>query len=37
MTSDIEILRGELVGILFDVTKDDVSYIFGDMVKSLEK
>lgn len=37
MTSDIEILRGELAGILFDVTKDDVSYIFGDMVESLEE
>ncbi|CAM6093723.1 unnamed protein product [Calypogeia fissa] len=37
MTCDIEILRGELAGILFDVTKDDVSYIFGDMVESLEE
>jgi 2-polyprenyl-6-methoxyphenol hydroxylase-like FAD-dependent oxidoreductase len=37
MTSDIEILRGELAGILFDITKDSVSYIFGDMVKSLEE
>ena len=36
-TSDVEILRGELAGILFDVTKDDVSYIFGDMVESLEE
>lgn len=37
ITSDIEILRGELAGILFDVTKDDVRYIFGDMVESLEE
>ena len=37
LTSDIEILRGELAGILFDVTKDDVSYIFGDMIESLEE
>ncbi|KAH6679661.1 hypothetical protein B0J14DRAFT_614782 [Halenospora varia] len=37
MTSDIEILRGEVAGILFDVTKDDVSYIFGNMVESLEE
>ena len=36
-TSDVEILRGELAQILFDVTKDDVSYIFGDMVESLEE
>lgn len=36
-TCDIEILRGELAGILFDVTKDNVSYVFGDMVESLEE
>ena len=37
MTSDIEILRGELARILYDVTKDDVDYVFGDMVESLEE
>lgn len=37
ITCDIEILRGELAGILYDVTKDDVSYIFGDMVESLDE
>ena len=37
MTSDVEILRGELAGILIDVTQNDVSYIFGDMVESLEE
>ncbi|TVY31494.1 Uncharacterized protein LSUB1_G008590, partial [Lachnellula subtilissima] len=37
MTCDIEILRGELAKILFDVTKDDVEYIFGDMVESLQE
>ena len=36
-TSDVEILRGELSRILFDVTKDDVSYVFGEMVESLEE
>ena len=36
-TSDVEILKGELAGILYNVTKDDVSYIFGDMVESLEE
>ena len=36
-TCDIEILRGELAGILYDVTKDDVSYIFGDSVESIEE
>ena len=34
---DIEILRGDLAQILVDVTKDDVSYIFGDMVQSLDE
>lgn len=37
MTCDIEILRGEMARILVDVTKDDVSYIFGDMVESLKE
>lgn len=36
-TCDIEILRGELARILHDITKDDVSYVFGDMVESLEE
>lgn len=36
-TCDIEILRGELAGILVDVTKDDASYIFGDMVESMQE
>lgn len=36
-SSDVEILRGELAAILFDVTKDDVTYIFGDMVESLQE
>ena len=37
ITSDVEILRGELAMILYDITKDNVSYIFGDMVESLEE
>ena len=37
ITCDIEILRGELAEILFDATKDDVSYVFGDMVESLQE
>lgn len=36
-TSDIEILRGELAGILFDETKDDVEYIFDDYIDSLQE
>ena len=36
-TCDIEILRGELAAILIDATKDDVSYIFGDIVESMEE
>lgn len=36
-TSDVEIRRGELAAILVDVTKDDVSYIFGDTVESMEE
>lgn len=37
ISSDIEILRGELAGLLFDITKTDVSYIFGDMIESLNE
>ena len=37
LTSDVEILRGELAGILMDVTQNDVSYIFDDMIESLEE
>lgn len=37
MTSDIEILKGELAGVIFDITKDRVSYVFGDAVESLEE
>ena len=36
-TSDVEILRGELGRILYDVTREDASYIFGEMVESLEE
>lgn len=35
ITCDIEILRGELAGILYDVTKDDVTYVFGEEVEGL--
>ncbi|PQE29145.1 hypothetical protein CJF30_00004164 [Rutstroemia sp. NJR-2017a BBW] len=37
VTSDVEILRGELAKILYEVTRDDVKYVFGDMVESLEE
>jgi 2-polyprenyl-6-methoxyphenol hydroxylase-like FAD-dependent oxidoreductase len=35
LANDIEIMRGDLVKILYDVTKDDVDYIFGDSIKTL--
>jgi 2-polyprenyl-6-methoxyphenol hydroxylase-like FAD-dependent oxidoreductase len=35
LANDIEIMRGDLVKILYDVTKDDVDYVFGDSIKSL--
>ena len=37
LSSDVEILRGELVKILVDVTNDNISYIFGAVVESLEE
>lgn len=30
LTSEYEIMRGDLVRILYDATKDDVEYVFGD-------
>lgn len=34
-TSDIEILRGDLAQIFYDVTKESTEYIFGDYVTSI--
>lgn len=35
-TSDIEILRGELSRVLYDATREDIEYLFGDRVTRLE-
>jgi 2-polyprenyl-6-methoxyphenol hydroxylase-like FAD-dependent oxidoreductase len=35
LTSEYEIMRGDLVRILYDASKDDVTYIFGQMVERL--
>jgi 2-polyprenyl-6-methoxyphenol hydroxylase-like FAD-dependent oxidoreductase len=35
MTQELEILRGDLVNILYQHTKDDVKYIFGDYITGL--
>lgn len=37
ITSEYEIMRGDLVRILHDATKDDVEYIFGKTVDSFEQ
>ncbi|KAM3084930.1 hypothetical protein ACMFMG_003374 [Clarireedia jacksonii] len=37
VTSDVEILRGELAKILYEQTQNDVEYVFGDMVETLEE
>ncbi|KAB5576015.1 oxidoreductase [Coniochaeta sp. 2T2.1] len=36
LTSEFEIMRGDLVRILYDVTKDNTKYIFGTSVTKLE-
>ncbi|WP_332369590.1 FAD-dependent monooxygenase [Spirosoma telluris] len=36
-TSELEILRGDLAKILYDHTKKDVEYIFGDQIISLKE
>ncbi len=35
MSGEVEILRGDLSRILYDVTKDDVEYIFGDSITAM--
>lgn len=37
LTTDLEILRGDLVRILYDSTKSDVEYIFGDSVTTIHQ
>ncbi|CAO1597564.1 hypothetical protein XANCAGTX0491_001371 [Xanthoria calcicola] len=36
LTSEYEIMRGDLVRVLYDATKDDVTYIFGKTVEGFE-
>jgi 2-polyprenyl-6-methoxyphenol hydroxylase-like FAD-dependent oxidoreductase len=35
--ADLEILRGDLVRILYEATRDDVEYVFGDSVTAIEQ
>ncbi|MHC3471881.1 FAD-dependent monooxygenase [Streptomyces sp. 7R007] len=35
MSGDVEIFRGELARIMYERTKDDVEYVFGDSIASL--
>ena len=37
LTSEYEIMRGDLVRVLYDATKDDVDYVFGTSVESFEQ
>lgn len=37
LTSEYEIMRGDLVRLLHDVTKDDVDYVFGKSVERFER
>ncbi|KKX50894.1 MULTISPECIES: FAD-dependent monooxygenase [Sphingobacterium] len=36
-TAELEILRGDLAQILFNATKDNVSYMFGDQILALQE
>ncbi|MBL7706848.1 MAG: FAD-dependent monooxygenase [Taibaiella sp.] len=36
-TTELEILRGDLAQILFDATKENVTYIFGDQIIALDQ
>ncbi|EFQ97032.1 oxidoreductase [Nannizzia gypsea CBS 118893] len=37
LTSDYEIMRGDLVRLLYDATKEDVEYMFGKTVESFDQ
>ncbi|KAJ6109246.1 FAD/NAD(P)-binding domain-containing protein [Penicillium sp. IBT 16267x] len=37
LTSEYEIMRGDLVGILYDATKDNVKYVFGQTIEHFEQ
>jgi 2-polyprenyl-6-methoxyphenol hydroxylase-like FAD-dependent oxidoreductase len=36
-SGEVEIMRGDLAAILHDVTKDDVEYVFGDSIHTMEQ
>jgi 2-polyprenyl-6-methoxyphenol hydroxylase-like FAD-dependent oxidoreductase len=36
-STEVEIMRGDLAAILHDVTKDDVEYVFGDSIRTLDQ
>jgi 2-polyprenyl-6-methoxyphenol hydroxylase-like FAD-dependent oxidoreductase len=36
-SGDVEIMRGDLGGILYEATKRDVTYVFGDSIQTLEQ
>jgi 2-polyprenyl-6-methoxyphenol hydroxylase-like FAD-dependent oxidoreductase len=36
-SAEVEILRGDLAAILHDVTKDNVEYLFGDSIQTLDQ
>jgi 2-polyprenyl-6-methoxyphenol hydroxylase-like FAD-dependent oxidoreductase len=35
--ADVEVMRGDLVRVLYDATRRDVSYVFGDAIAALEQ
>ncbi|MFF0155401.1 FAD-dependent monooxygenase [Micromonospora sp. NPDC005203] len=35
--TEVEIMRGDLAAILYETTKDDVEYVFGDSIRTMEQ
>lgn len=35
-TAELEILRGDFAEVLYDATKDDTNYIFGDYITAID-
>src|SRR5689334_13599804 len=36
IVAEIEVMRGDLTQVLYDATRDDVEYLFGDRITALE-
>jgi 2-polyprenyl-6-methoxyphenol hydroxylase-like FAD-dependent oxidoreductase len=36
-SAEVDIMRGDLAAILYEATKDDVEYVFGDSIRTMDQ